>query len=98
MGAAWDGPVVQGEGVVQHVIDDLILCSDCVRAAAALIGMGFVENVAAELHEAETANDHLMETIRGLKAYIQNLEAVRDGRPNEILDGPKRQSKRKVAA
>src|SRR4051794_23314642 len=89
-GAAWDGPVIEGEGVVQHVIDDLIICADCIRTAGRLVGLGYVEDVSAELNQAETANDNLMETIRNLKGYIGVLESARDNRPDELLDSPKR--------
>ena len=96
-GAAWDGPVVPGEGVVQHVIDDLIICRRCLEEAGLLIGLGDVGKLKDELQEAETANDNLMNTIRGLKKYIASLEDVRENRPSEILDPPKRQ-RRKAAA
>lgn len=97
MGAAWDGPVVQGKGVVQHVIDDLILCENCIRSAGRLIGLGYVEAVAAELERAERSNDELLEKVRSLKAHVANLEAVRDNRPDELLNG-KSKTRKRVAA
>jgi len=41
--AAWDGPTIQdrntAEGIDAIVIDDLILCEGCLRAAGELIGL-----------------------------------------------------------
>jgi hypothetical protein len=92
-GAAWDGPVIPGEGVVQHVIDDLIICEACLRDAGRQLGLGDVDKVTEELRNAERENDRLMENVRGLKAYAANLENARDSRPNELLDPPKAKSK-----
>jgi len=92
-GAAWDGPVIQGEGVVQHQIDDLIICEACLRDAGRQVNLGDVERVTEELRNAERENDDLMEQLRGLKAYIANFEAARDSRPNELLDPPKTKSR-----
>lgn len=96
-GAAWDGPVI-GEGVTQHVIDDLVICKTCLIDAGRQIGLGDVERVTEELRNAERENDGLMEQVRGLKAYIASLEEVRDNRPNELLDPPKQTRKRTKAA
>jgi hypothetical protein len=94
-GAFFDGPVI-GEGVTRHVIDDLIICRTCLERAGVLVGLGNVVEVRDELQNAESENDRLMETVRGLKSYIAKLEAARDERPDELLDSPKR--RRKVAA
>jgi hypothetical protein len=82
-GAYYDGPVIRdSEGVVQNVIDDLIICRDCLRRAGLLVGLGEVEKVEAELQNAVTENDDLMEQIRGLKAYISKFEEAMALRPN----------------
>jgi len=85
--------VIQGEGVVQHQIDDLIICESCLRDAGRQVNLGDVERVTEELRNAERENDDLMEQLRGLKAYIANFEAARDSRPNELLDPPKTKSR-----
>lgn len=36
--AAWDGPVLDHESGIKQVIDDLILCEECIGAAARLLG------------------------------------------------------------
>jgi hypothetical protein len=95
-GAFYDGPAI-GEGVTMHVIDDLIICRDCLERAGTLIGLGDIVEVRDELRHAESENDNLMETVRRLKAHVESLEQVRDNRPDEILDPPKRHRKRVAA-
>jgi hypothetical protein len=92
-GAAWDGPVI-GEGVTMHVIDDLIICSDCLVRAGTLIGLGDVTAITAELRRAEEENDRLMESLAALRSHVQALEEVLNGRPNELLDPPKKPAKK----
>ena len=92
-GAAYDGPVIKSEeNLVMHVIDDLIICRDCLRRAGLLVGLGEVEKVAAELHNAVEENDKLMERMRSLQAYAKTLEEAIALRPNG------KPAKRKVAA
>ena len=89
-GAFYDGPVI-GEGVVQHVIDDLIVCEQCLTIAARLLGLGDVGAVEAELHRAEEENDRLLAEKGQLREYSENLKAA-------LLNRPEENGKRKVAA
>jgi hypothetical protein len=82
-GAFYDGPVIRSEeGLVQHQIDDLIICRDCLRRAGLLVGLGEVEKVEAELHNAVEENDRLMERLRGLQVYVDKMEEAMALRPN----------------
>jgi hypothetical protein len=82
-GAYYDGPVIRdSEGVVQNVIDDLIICRDCLRRAGLLVGLGEVEKVEQELHNAVEENDRLMERLRGLQLYVDKMEEAMALRPN----------------
>lgn len=96
-GASYDGPAI-GEGVTMHVIDDLIICEECLVTAGKLINLGDVTAVVAELHRAEEENDKLMEQVASLRAHVRALEEVRNGRPNELLDPPRKAKARAKAA
>jgi hypothetical protein len=83
--AAWEGPTfkegVAGEdGEVRNSIlvsvDDLILCEDCLRAAAALIGLKDPDEVAEYAEGLEKRVDELLEQVRGHELHSKNLEAA----------------------
>ena len=98
-GAYYDGPVIKSEdGQVQHVIDDLILCADCIRRAGMLIGLGEVERVTQELRNAEAENDELMERCRGYQAFIDAQEQANELRDKLHVNGKSKPAKRKAAA
>src|SRR4051812_33537889 len=70
--AFWDGPVFGDQEVAggrKVVIDDLILCDDCVRAAAELLGFADVEREREEIHrlksEIQNAQDKLALALAG---------------------------------
>lgn len=84
--ALWEGPLVaqqtvEGVAIEPLNIDDLILCEDCLRSAARLIGMSDSEDasVRADL-EAEVTELRLarVESERRLTAIQKALE----GRPS----------------
>lgn len=98
-GAFYDGPVIKDQdGVTQHVIDDLILCADCIRRAGLLIGLGEVESVKAELQNAIQENDQLMERCRGYQAYIDKQDEATKLREKILPNGHGKPAKRKAAA
>jgi hypothetical protein len=57
LGAAWDGPSIPAlegtVGVIAHHIDDLILCSECVRNAARLLGLDDVTKLRGVITERD---------------------------------------------
>lgn len=79
-GASYDGPVVpalQGTiGTVGHMIDELILCEDCIRSAAELLGWEDVTAVRAELEEARQVRDMMHHKIEALQAHNERLTAT----------------------
>lgn len=88
-GASWDGPMLKAldgaVGVVGHSIDELIICSDCLRIAAGLIGLvdaGQLEAMAS----LELANAQLHQRTEQLEAHVASLEAA--GRTREAIAGP----------
>jgi hypothetical protein len=84
-GAAYDGPMVpplEGSvGVVGHSIDDLILCADCLTAAAKLIGLDNAGALTAERDQLEASNHVLRMEATGYKDYAEKLEAAVSAMP-----------------
>lgn len=72
MGAAWDGPMLEplkgAVGVIGHSIDDLVLCEDCIKAAAELVDLGNVEELREDLRREGQINAELHNRIHALEA------------------------------
>lgn len=92
MDVAWDGPVISekiatGDGQASHMaavsIDDLVLCEECVRAAAALIGMVDPDTQTAELEQLKESTRVLAERVRGLEDYNAKLGAAVAAKPTQ---------------
>jgi hypothetical protein len=96
-GAAYDGPVVPAlegtTGVVGHVIEDLILCEDCLTTAAGLIGLARAEKLQAAIDQAEAANRELAMKVAGLEDYTAKLAAAVAVKPE-----PARKPRQKASA
>lgn len=79
-GAGYDGPVVpalQGTvGVIGHSIDELILCEDCIRTAAKLIGYEDVRELLDKLETVEEARDVLHEKLQAAESHVEQLTAA----------------------
>lgn len=93
-GAGWDGPMVAPGDVAggkMVSVDDLIVCDQCVQAAASLVGMGDTEELEARvvgLNERLTDTGQrlgkALEAVEKLQAAITAVDAVegpRRGRP-----------------
>lgn len=87
---AWDGPTVTDgildeDGQVVHTlttaIDDMVVCEECLCAAAALVGMVNPTVQAEELEQLRQANQTLVERLRGLEDYNAKLGAAVAARP-----------------
>jgi hypothetical protein len=98
--ASYDGPVVPAldgaAGVVGHMIDELILCSECIRTAAVLVGMGDAGAVIAERDQLEAGNRELRSQLAGYKDYTDKLEAANQARPPDrtgMREAPRRQAR-----
>lgn len=98
---AWDGPTIKeglatGDGVQHEIavtIDDLILCEECVCAAAAHVGMVDPGKESAELAQMREINERLVERNRGLEDYASKMEAAVSARPAQ----PQRKQKAGVS-
>jgi hypothetical protein len=97
-GAAYDGPALpalEGSvGVVAHVIEDLILCEDCLATAAEVVGLVRAEKLQAALDQAEAANRELAMKLAGMGDYAAKLEAALAVKP-EPVNRPKPRQKAK---
>lgn len=98
---AYDGPtipgqVIQGDGDVTNgvpvVIDDLILCEQCLRSAAGLVGMVNPDETQAELEQLRESNRLLTEKLRGQEDYTSKLQTALGAKPE-----PARKPARKPA-
>jgi hypothetical protein len=79
-GASWDGPTFPPfdnvAGGVVSTIDDLIICEDCIRDAAKLIGLGEHARLQQQLAELEQANERLHarnDELAAIEAQAQKL-------------------------
>lgn len=98
---AWDGPtfpdgVMTGDGVIVNVvaaqIDDLVLCEECLRAAAAHVGLSDPDEAKADLEQIRTVNQTLAEKNLGLAEYVKRLEQALAVRPEPKPAQRKRQA------
>lgn len=93
-GAGWDGPMVAPGHVAggkMVAVDDLIVCNECVRTAAALVGMGDTQELEQRvvgLNERLTDTGQrlgkALEAVEKLKAAVgavEQVEGPRRGRP-----------------
>lgn len=102
-GASYDGPVVDGEsGIANHTtvaIDDLIICDECLSAAAALLGLTRDEDQAARTAELEAEVDDLRQRLLGAMDYIEKQDAEKASRGSllEALRGPEPEPEKKPA-
>jgi hypothetical protein len=77
-GAAYDGPTVYGDtGVALEkkvAIDDLIICEECLGAAAALLGFRDEADTQAEMDNLKAQLTDLRERMAGALAYIRKAD------------------------
>lgn len=83
-GAFYDGPVLpSGEdtvGVVGLAVDDLVICDECVAAAAIQLGLGDIEHKQFELEAALAHSRELAERLAGAMALISAQEKAAEER------------------
>lgn len=75
--AYWDGPIIDGVGFKQP-IDDLVICSECLTAAAEVIGLTDHKKI---LHE----RNELKQEVQELRKYREDNE-LRKVQIQEALD------------
>lgn len=81
MGAAWDGPMLEplegAVGVIGHSIDDMVICEECVKAAALLVDMvepADAPDLVADLAEERERNERLHAELVAAEAHVRRLE------------------------
>jgi hypothetical protein len=101
----YDGPVVTRYGeraesgqTVAHPVDDLIICEECLRAGAALIGLADSEKTDAVIDDMRAEIDALKKEISAKDKAVADLEfsmgvaidypVKRPARPPRVM-GPK---------
>ena len=93
--AAYDGPVIN-DGGIKVMIDDLVICEDCLSVAAKMVGMVHDEELKAEnkeLGEAveglATENEELTKLVKDLQSSNQRLSSTNlrkvPGRPKRSI-------------
>jgi hypothetical protein len=99
--AFWDGPVFNGptEGVVKTVIDDLILCEDCITHAAHLVGLDDVEREREEIQRLKKVETDLRKQLTLALSGGQKLEQAQADIAElvELVKPKQRQTKARAA-
>lgn len=90
-GAGWDGPMVAPGDVAggkMIAVDDLVICDECLRYAAGLVGMGDT----AELeHRVDGLNERLTDTGQRLGKALEAVEKLKAALSAvEQVEGPRR--------
>lgn len=75
--AYWDGPVINGS--VKVAIDDLIVCENCVKRAAELLGM--TEGAEDKLAKQRSEIERLKGDLAKAEKYNKKLQEAFEARP-----------------
>jgi hypothetical protein len=108
-GAAYEGPAfAQGvNGLETNVVgggpitsDDLAICEDCIRSAAAEVGLGDVSKEKAEAAELQAALERLSDRLAALDEHAANVEQALASRVkvDELMQPAKPQPRAKTKA
>lgn len=81
---AYDGPVINEEDNIRVVIDDLIICEECLKEGAAVIGLKDPDEVAEYAEQLEKRLDEAVERIRGLERHNEDLRAAVSSKPEKV--------------
>lgn len=103
-GSYWDGPVVQPRdtitGTEQVQIDDLVICENCIKRAAAVLGLvnapDLVEEnrtLAAKLRRTLQRNSDLARAARRLNDALAITLANKQARSEELADAQRARNK-----
>lgn len=65
-------------------LDDLILCENCVKTAAAILGIEDSRQLKAELGDYERKNDVLEKRLRQAQRYADTMEEALGARPEKV--------------
>jgi hypothetical protein len=83
-GASTDGAVLAGPSNIAggkgQSIDEVIVCDECLAAAAELIGLEEATPLHAEIEELQQTLDDLAERLALTTAYVETLERAAQSR------------------
>lgn len=94
-GAAWDGPMIslgsEEQGIIGHSVDDLIVCEDCLKDAAELVGFGDVTALEESRRALVEHQNNVGQRLAKALEYVERLEKALASRESleEVLR-PKR--------
>ncbi len=79
--AFYEGPVIDEDSGLRQTVDDLIICEECLRGAAKLLGFTHEQEGAKRIEEleAQAADDGV--TLRTQADYISRLESTIQAKP-----------------
>lgn len=102
-GAAWDGPMVPAPGDIAGAklasIDDLVVCEECLTAAAGVLGLEDVATLEDEALRLERECVDAEERLAAVTAHVDQLTAARTaGEDLERLLGVDRNGRRSSGA
>jgi len=81
-GAAFDGPVLFGkDGATLGQVDELIICDECLRAGADLLGLRSQGDLEAQVATLDAHAMTLAEKLAGAMVYIRKIEDAFAVRP-----------------
>jgi uncharacterized coiled-coil protein SlyX len=74
--------------VIAHHIDDLILCSECVRNAARLLGLDDVTKLRGVITERDATIERTQGQLAAMQAKVDALEAERTANEELVRFAP----------
>ncbi len=98
-GAGYDGPVLNeaeviANGTMNMQIDELIICDECLRAAAALLGLAEPGEMRGLLEDMQERNTELTERLNGAIAALDAKEKA-DKTRETVLESIKPKAQRR---
>jgi hypothetical protein len=83
---------------VQVTMDDLILCENCVREGARLLGMTDEQELHDKVEDLEAKLDATAKALRQARNYADTLEHAIGERPDPIKIDHRRRPRKEIAA
>ena len=100
--AAFDGPVINNEDNIKMSIDDLIICKDCLEAAAQIVGFVNAIELKVENRELGEALEDAKEQLEKRDSLLSDLRSTNnklmDDKLNKKVGRPRKSVNVRVAA
>lgn len=92
-GSSYDGPMLPAQenatGVVGVSIDELVICEECLRTAAQLLGLTDPGQTTEQLEALTAQAEELTERLAGAMAYANKLETAIAAKPKPARRPPR---------